>query len=143
MKKKRIILVLAFLIVFLCGGLAGRVYQHLKTGYHYKVLNTKSFPFENGKVELSYTSESVGLPFLDPETSVLTLTTKYGLPVTIYKAKRMFQESCPHIQDVSTETNRIAWNDGINTYRLTVEPIAQSDKKAEPSTKSDNLKSTP
>jgi len=130
MKKKRIILALAFLVVFLTGITGGRVYQHLKTGYHHKVLKTESFPFPNGELTLSYTAESIGMPFLDPETSVLTITTKCGLPITVYKAQRIFQESYPHVRDVFTEANRIEWTDGISTYQLTVEPIEQLREKA-------------
>ena len=146
MNKKRIILALVFVLVFFLGGIAGRVYQHLKTGYHHKILKTESFPFPDGEVKLSYTSESIGMPFfLDPERSVLTVTTKhgFGLPITVYKAKRMFQESFPHVQDVSTETNRISWNDGLNVYRLTIEPIEESKDKLEPSTEGDGLKPAP
>ncbi|MFH1022522.1 MAG: hypothetical protein V1809_03980 [Planctomycetota bacterium] len=143
MKKKTIALALAFLAVFLIGIIGGRVFQHLTTGYHCRVLETKSFPFENGEVELSYTFESVGVPFLDPETSVLTLKTEDGLLITVYKAKRMFQESCPYIQDVSTELNKVVWNDGINTYRLEVKPVGPPDQKketADPTPSADRLK---
>jgi len=123
--KKKLIIALCFIAVFALGCVLGAVVQHLKTGYHHKVWKTETFPFPDGEVTLDYTFESVGMSFLDPETSVLTVKTKYGLPVTIYKAKRMFQESCPHVHDVKTETNQVTWQDGINTYHLTVTPIEE------------------
>jgi len=140
MNKKPIILVFVFVAVFLLGGIVGRGYQHLKTGYHHKILETELYPFSDGFVTLSHTQESIGMPLLNPETSVLTVTTNYGSPITIYKAQRTFQESTPHVQNISTEKNQIIWNDGINTYQLTVEPIEVSEDLAEPSTEgSDEL----
>lgn len=110
-------------MVLAIGGFLGAIVQHLRGGYWHKVLKAESFPFPDGEVTLSYTAESIGMPFLDPETSVLTVKTKYGLPITVYKAKRMFQESGPHVQDVKTESNQVTWQDGINTYHLTVTPM--------------------
>jgi len=68
------------------------------------------------------------MPFLDPETSVLTVETNYGLPITVYKAKRMFQESWPQVRDVKSEGNQLTWEDGINMYVLTV---TRMDEKGE------------
>ena len=121
--KKKLITAISFVLVFAIGCVLGGLVQHLRSGYWHEVMKTESFPFPDGEVTLSYTHESIGMPFLDPETSVLTLKTKYGLPITVYKAKRMFQESCPHVQDVKTGTNQITWQDGINNYSLTVTPI--------------------
>ncbi|MFZ4397207.1 MAG: hypothetical protein ACOYOU_16450, partial [Kiritimatiellia bacterium] len=133
MKKKLIMLV--WLGVAFGGGVAvGAIVQHLRAGYWHKVLKSESFPFPDGEVTLSYTAESIGMPFLDPETSVLTVRTKYGLPITVYKAKRMFQEACPHVKDVKTSRNQISWQDGINTYQLTVEPMKE---QAEPTSAGD------
>ena len=128
--KKKLIIAILIMVVFAIGCVLGAVVQHLRAGYWHKVLKTESFPFPDGKVTLSYTAESIGMPFLDPETSVLTVTTKYGLPITVYKAKRMFQESGPHVQGVKTDGNRIAWQDGINQYSLAITPI---ERKAEQS----------
>jgi hypothetical protein len=121
--KKKLIIASAFVVVFAIGGLLGAVVQHLRAGYWYKVLKTQSFPFPEGKVSLSYTAESIGMPFLDPETSVLTVETQYGLPITVYKAQRIFQESYPYVQDVRIESNQVSWQDGLNTNRLTIIPI--------------------
>ena len=107
-------------MVFAIGGLLGAAAQHLRGGCWYKVLKTESFPFSAGEITLSYTAESIGMPFLDSETSVLTVKTKYGLPIVVYKAKRMFQESCPNVKNVKTEANQVSWQDGINAYHLTV-----------------------
>ena len=129
--KTWIIRIVSFLLVFVLGIIGGRVYQHLKTGYHYEILQTESFPFTEGTVTLNHTSESVGMPFLEPETSVLTLTAKYGLPITIYKAERMFQEAIPFVKSISIEANTCSWDDGIYVYKLTIEPAKQSQGESE------------
>lgn len=72
---------------------------------------------------LSRAIESIGMPFLETETSILDVRAGIGLPITVYKAKRVFQESYPSVENVSTERNRILWSDGISEYQLTVEPI--------------------
>ena len=138
--RKKLIIAVAFIVVLGVGGLCGAFVQHLRGGYWHKALKTESLPFQDGEVILSHTAESIGMPFLDPETSVLTVKTKYGLPIIVYKAKRMFQESCPHVQDVKTESNHITWQDGINTYHLTVEPIGE---EAEQTPAGDVLKAAP
>ena len=128
--KKKLIIAIAFLVIFAVGCILGAFVQHLRGGYWHKVLKTESFPFPKGEVTLSYTAESIGMPFLDPETSLLTVTTDYGLPLTIYKAKRMLQESCPHVKDVKTENNQVTWQDGINSYQLIVTPIEEAEQPA-------------
>ena len=138
--KNKLTIAVAFLVVFAVGGLLGALFQHLRGGYWHKVLKTESFPFPDGEVTVSYAAESIGMPFLDPETSVLTVKTEYGLPIIVYKAKRMFQESCPHIQDVKIEANGITWQDGINIYHLTVEPMR---KQAAQTSGGDGLKPAP
>ena len=110
----------------LLGVAIGAGIHHLKAGYWCKVLKTQSFPFEGGTVSQSFMAESVGMPFLDPETSVLTVTTRSGIPITVYKAKRVFQEASPQLRDVKADKNQITWQDGINTYELTVMPIEKS-----------------
>ena len=138
--KKKLIIAISFVVVFALGCVLGAVVQHLKTGYHHKILRSESFPFPDGEVTLSYTAESIGMPFLHPETSVLTVRTKHWTPITVYKARRTFQESCPHVRDVRTEGNQISWQDGINTYHLTVDPV---EGEAEQSPAGDVLKAAP
>ncbi len=134
MRKKQLIAV-AFFVVLVVGGFCGAFVQHLRGGYWHKILKSESFPFPDGEVTLSYTAESIGMPFLDPETSVLTVKTKYGLPIIVYKAKRMFQESCPHVRDLRTEANQITWQDGINTYYLTIEIIKEEAEQSNAQTR--------
>ncbi|MCX6997820.1 MAG: hypothetical protein NTV49_12225 [Kiritimatiellaeota bacterium] len=125
--KRKIIIGLLFVLVFALGIYVGKFAQHAKTGYHYQLLKADSFPFLDGEVALSYAFESIGMPFLMTETSMLTVKTKPGLtPITIYKARRIFQESSPYIEDVKTATNQITWRDGISTYALTVTPITNN-----------------
>lgn len=129
--KKKLTIAVAFVMVFVIGGLLGAAVQHLRGGYWHKVLKTESFPFLEGEVTLSYTTESIGMPFLDPETSVINVTTRDGLPIVVYKAKRMFQESSPSVRDVKTESNHVTWQDGINTYHLTIKPMNEGTEQAE------------
>lgn len=121
--KKKLIIFVWLGVAFLGGTAVGAIVQHLRAGYWHKILKSESFPFPDGEITLNHTAESIGMPFLDPETSVLTVKTGSGLPITVYKAKRMFQESRPHVQDVRIVGHQITWQDGINTYALTVSPI--------------------
>ena len=123
--KKKLIITIAFLVVFITGCFVGSCVQYLKSGYHHKTRRTKSFPFRNGEVTLKHITESIGMPFLDPETSVITVQTECGLPIIVYKAKRVFQESCPHVEGVKIDTNQVTWQDGINSYQLAITPIEE------------------
>jgi hypothetical protein len=122
--KKLTILILVFAV----GCTIGAAVQHLRAGYWYKVHESESFPFPGGEVTLSHATESVGMPwFFDTGISVISVATKYRWPIAVYKAKRIFQESCPLARDVKVDGNQITWRDGINTYHLTVDPIEVTD----------------
>ena len=123
--KNRVLITVFFVAVFALGITVGTVIQRVN-GYHYQLLDAKSFPFLNGEVVLSHTFESEGFSLLNPQTSVLMVRTDPGgMPITIYKAKCIFQESSPHIKDVRISTNLITWRDGVNNYNLTVKPVEE------------------
>lgn len=132
--------VLLLVAVFSGGVVVGAIVQHLRAGYWHKVLASESFPFPDGEVRLIYKQESIGMPFIEPETSVLTVEIGHHLPITVYKAKRMFQESTPLVRDVRTDGNRITWQDGINTYTLIVNPV---EEEAGHTPAADGLRSAP
>ena len=130
--KKKLTTAVALVVVFAVGSLFGGAVPYLLGGYSQEVLKTESFPFPGGKITLSYIIEYKGMQFLDPETSVITLTNKYGgLPIILYKAKRVFQESVPQVRDVKIESNHVAWQDGINTYNLAIKPIKEETEQGE------------
>ncbi|MDP6527256.1 MAG: hypothetical protein QGH15_24140, partial [Kiritimatiellia bacterium] len=99
MNKKRTKPWLAFAGVFLVGLFIGAEYQHFVNGHHFIVHDTKSFPFPGGEVKLLDVSEYIGIPWFEGG-SVLSLETKDGLPITVYKDKSN------RIDEVSTEKNR-------------------------------------
>ena len=130
MKRFLIYSVLGAALV-VAGFLVGSQYQYLKSGYHFEVLEEKSFQSSLGKVKWSCVIESVGMPFLDPGTTIIKLEDR-----TIYKAQRYFQEDCPYARNIQTHDNVIAWEDGEFKYSLIVEPLTNS--PAAPQTKPKN-----
>jgi hypothetical protein len=123
MKHKRAILVLCFLVVIILAFVAGRIFQQTAHGHYFDVLNEESIEFRHGDLILTHAFEAEGVPFLAPETSIITFFPMIGLPVTLYKAQRGFQEASPHVANVTVDSNTLLWTDRINNYRLEVTPI--------------------
>ena len=63
------------------------MYEHITKGYYYTVNQRQSVPFLHGKLELLNAYESVGSPFLTPETSIIQLSPLHGLQIALYKAQ--------------------------------------------------------
>jgi hypothetical protein len=116
--KKPIAFTIAGVALVTAGFVAGRVFQHLRSGYHYEIREEKTYPWKPGGIRWRYVTESVGLPFLDPGTTILEFNER-----TIYKAKRGFQESVPFAGNVKTSDNGVEWDDGEYRFRLSVEPL--------------------
>jgi len=125
-----IVTTLILLCIASASFIAGRMYEHITKGYYYTVNQRQSVPFLHGKLELLNANESVGSPFLTPETSIIQLSPLHGLQITLYKAQRIFQENSPHVTSITTELNTISWTDNINNYRLAVDPIHNWELKA-------------
>ena len=107
-------------MILVIGFLSGRAFQHAKTGYHYELLEQKEYASELGPIQWTCFLESVGMPFLDPEKTMISLGNR-----TIYKAQRDFQENDPHARNIITSSNSIAWEDGNFRYHLKVEPMTK------------------
>jgi hypothetical protein len=121
---KRVLVRIAVAAVFLViGFVIGRVFQHATTGYHYRVLDQKEYASALGPIQWSCVFESVGMPFLDPEKTIITLGNR-----TIYKAQRDFQEDAPYAENLRTSSNSVAWDDRDFRFHLTVEPIEKGDR---------------
>jgi hypothetical protein len=104
------------LIVF--GFFMGRVFQHLKSGYHFEIIDEKEIQSSLGTVEWKCVTESIGMPFLDPGTTILDFKGR-----TIFKARRMFQENYPYARNVQVANDTIVWDDGELKYYLTVQSL--------------------
>ena len=74
-----------------------------------------------GTVEWKCVTESVGMPFLDPGTTIIDFKGR-----TIFKARRIFQENYPYARNVQVTNDTIAWDDGELKYHLIVEPLTNS-----------------
>ena len=109
--------------LLIIGFVGGRIFQNLKNGYSYKVLEQKEYASSLGPIEWNCVSETVGLPVLDPEKTTISFENRI-----IYKAQRDFQESSPFAENIETASNSIVWDDRDFRYHLTVEPF----KKPEP-----------
>jgi hypothetical protein len=111
-------------LLLLAGGFAsGRLYQHAKTGFHLKILAEKEHGTSTDPVRWRYVSESVGMPFLDPGTTIIEYRGR-----TIYKAQRGFQESVPVAANVSVSDKQIDWDDGELRFHLTIEELKKGDQ---------------
>ena len=113
--KRKIILAVIGLALLAAAFFAGRFVQHGNSGYHYEVRDTKDYDSPVGPIRWSYVTESVGIPFLDPGTTILEVDGR-----TIYKAKRGFQESSPYARNISATQDGIAWDDGDYRFDLTI-----------------------
>lgn len=128
--KLVLILLFGIGVVFLTGFFGGRVYQSLTNGYKLQVLQEESVNSPLGTVTRKQVMESIGTGFLDTDTSIIQLDD-----VTLYIAKRAFQDSQPVAQHLKAEGNTLTWDDGDRSYRLTVEPMqreAASDAATKP-----------
>jgi hypothetical protein len=113
---KRVVLHLIIgIALMMIGFVGGSFYQDAKVGYHFKVIEKKTYESAVGTIQWIHGTESIGRGFLDPDTTMIILGDR-----TIYKAKRDFQESSPFVQDVKINGNSIEWTDGISHFHLTV-----------------------
>jgi hypothetical protein len=116
--KRKIILAVFGLVLSVAGFGVGRLVQHSQSGFHYKVRDTKDYDTSVGPIRWSYVTESVGIPLLDPGTTILEFDHR-----TIYKAKRAFQESSPYARNISATQDGIAWEDGDFRFDLRIERL--------------------
>jgi hypothetical protein len=123
--------IIAVLVVVFIGG---RFTERMKNGYFYEVRDEHEVPYSIGLVSVKYVTESVGLPFLDPGTSVVSINDAKCGPITLYKAKRTFQESYPFVEAVLVRDNELTWNDGIYSYQLQIVPLTGAASNSREST---------
>jgi len=109
------------------GFITGRFFQHERTGFHFKVLAVKEYGASIDPIRWRYVSETVGMPFLDPGTTIIEYRHR-----TIFKAARIFQGSVPFADHIKTSGNQIDWDDGELSFHLTVEEM----KKGGPANRS-------
>lgn len=119
MKRLPICLVIGAVLLAV-GFVGGRLFQHAKTGFHFKVLAEKQYGTPDDPVRWRCVSESIGMPFLDPETTIIDYRGR-----TIFKAQCDFQESVPVAANIRASGNRVDWDDGEFQYHLTVEDMKQ------------------
>jgi hypothetical protein len=107
-------------LVGVCSFLLGSALEYSRNT-HRKVHSSKSFPFDDGEILLTYFTEWAGLPFLDTNSSSLTISgTSFGHAVTIYEAQRIFQEDYPQVNDMKIDGHTISWTDGRASFVLEI-----------------------
>jgi hypothetical protein len=113
MKKwEKAVSLLAFLLMgFFCGSFS----QQARSGHRFRVLAEKEYSSAVGTVRWVAARESVGMPVLETETTMIEVDGR-----VVYKAKRDFQEKGPYAEVVSVTNNVIVWRDGISRYELRV-----------------------
>ena len=120
--KRRLILLAVSGAMLLLGFAAGAFLQNVKNGYHYRLLEEKEYSSALGPVKWSCFIESVGVPFLETEKTMISVGN-----LTVYKAQRDFQEANPHARNVEVSGNSIAWEDGDYRYHLTMEAMTNGE----------------
>lgn len=113
--KRFLIRSLVAIVLLSVGFVVGRWFQHGQTGFHFEVREEKEYGSPDHPVRWRYVTETVGLPFLDPGTTVLEYRDR-----VIYKARRIFQESVPFAQNIKVSGNEIDWSDGELLFHLTI-----------------------
>ena len=106
----------------------GRFCEFGHSGHWFEVREAKAFDSPMGPVHWSYVTDAVGVPFLDPGTTMIEFNDRI-----IYKARRTFQESHPFADHVQTADNTIAWEDGDYRFHLTIDPMDKPTKGKNPS----------
>lgn len=122
------------LITFFCG----RGYQSMKNGYKLEVLKEERVESSLGIIKRQQVMESIGMGFLDTDTSIIQLDD-----VTLYKARRDFQEGSPVARDLKVEGNTLSWQDGYQRYHLTIERVPRATESSAPSGKENPVEKTP
>ena len=130
MKKILIRITIAFSVIIFSFWV-GRIIEHQSSGYKYTERFSKSFEFDHGKIDLVYATEALGGPtLLDPGTSIIFLK-KDEIPIRLYTAPRVFQESHFHVSDIKIDGNKIEWEDGIYKYNLIIEKLLNNQTRKE------------
>ena len=115
MNRKVIFSIVVLLLLLGLTFFAGTLYEHAAHGYYFKVREKKDYETSMGPVHWSYVTESIGIPFLDPGTTIIEHEGRI-----LYKAPRFFQESVPFAQNIVSSNNFIGWDDGEYHFHLVI-----------------------
>ncbi|MBL9131149.1 MAG: hypothetical protein JNG86_08125 [Verrucomicrobiaceae bacterium] len=126
MKRVHITWVCSALVACALSFALGMQFQKMR-GYHYELRSEKRVPYSGGTVAIKYVTETMGLPFLDPGTSIVTLERESGSETTIFKARRVFQEASPFVSDVKVNGDAFEWNDGERQYKLRISSLEREE----------------
>jgi hypothetical protein len=116
--QRRLLMAVFGIVLLGAGFVGGRLYQHVKTGYHFVVRSEREFESPIGTVEWSLVTETVGMPVHDPGATMIKWRER-----TLYKAKRDFQEKAP----LAGGNDFIDWDDGEYHYHLTIAEAGNRD----------------
>jgi hypothetical protein len=94
----------------------GCLFEHSRSGYNLKVLETQKFDSAYGPVTWTAVKETVGVSFLDTGKTKIEFDGR-----EIYKAQRGFQESVPYARVLKVSGSSIEWTDGDYRYFLDIQ----------------------
>lgn len=121
MNAKLVLLVFTALIIG-CG--ISSLAHHYLYGYYYEVKDEEALRAGPGTVKLRHVLETRGVPFLESEKSVIVLAPADGPEVKIFEAEPTFKKKLPQVSHVNVSDSEVSWNDGVRSYRLLIEPLA-------------------
>ena len=116
--KKLLLWSMVVLVLVIGAFMAGGWLQNAKNGYHYQVLEEKTLESPIGPVRWVRAMETVGMPFLESDTTIIEAD---GL--TVYKAKRGFQERSPSARNLRVHEGLIEWDDGDYSFSLKMQKL--------------------
>jgi hypothetical protein len=116
--KNRGIVVLIGLALSSIAFMVGRWSERMQHGYAYKVNREKVVEFQVAPIYVRQVMEHVGISPMETETSVIEVDER-----TVYKAKRIFQENAPYVENVKVNNGLIEWDDGEYEFSLKMQKV--------------------
>jgi len=117
---KRVVVYLvsgAFLIVL--GFIAGRLVEHAKSGFYYKLHETKEYGAALGRpVQWKLSFESVGARLMTDATTTIEFDNR-----VIYRALANWNEGVPYAANVKVSGDSINWDDREYQYHLEIQKM--------------------
>jgi hypothetical protein len=123
MKQKKILIFAGIVVAVTLAFLGGRGFERTQSAYRLDVIESKTYPFDHGELNLIHAFESVGLSFMNTGSSIIELSNRTLGKITLYKAHRSFQEISPSVRNIVVESNKLFWDDNWFKYSLTITPL--------------------
>ena len=103
----------------------GRGCQRVGTDRNYSLRAMGTTDSVFGPITLTQAFDRVGVGFMDTEFSTVSIGNQTS-EIVVYKAKLIFQERYPSVDELEFDDSTIEWKDGCFRYELTLNPVSKS-----------------